>query len=480
MKVIFKIEKGLWEEILTHLSQSNPVAYEQVGFLSCGAVLSKDNTLVILARRYHPVSNNHYLADSTVGACINTDAIITALQVSLSGKCSMFHVHLHPHKGQPEFSKVDYDSNHKLIPDFFSVTSHMPHGAVVLSFNRGKGMVWLSKYDAPVSINEFMVVGAPMKTWQISSPPRKKSIRDFSRQESFLGPESSEILSRIKVGIVGLGGGGSHVVQQLAHIGVKRYTICDPDKVENSNLNRLVGATVNDVRHKHLKTRAATRVIKSLVSDAQINVVDKKWSSGLAYLTDCSVIFGCVDTLKVRDELERFCRRNLIPYIDIGMVVRKNDDGFFRISGQVALSISESSCLRCMGILNEEDIKEEAQSYGDAGGQPQVVWSNGLLASSAVGIFMSLICPWSSEPANILYEYSGNEHTLISSLKCKYINKSKCPHYTCADIGNPFFNLKKFFPMKKTCTIGMRSIIQKIKDYYARNNRTIKVLDERS
>jgi ThiF family len=49
------------------------------------------------------------------------------------------------------------------------------------------------------------------------------------------------------VGLAGLGGGGSHIVQQLAHIGFQRFVVYDGDVVEESNLNRLVGATSIDV-----------------------------------------------------------------------------------------------------------------------------------------------------------------------------------------------------------------------------------------
>jgi hypothetical protein len=36
--------------------------------------------------------------------------------------------------------------------------------------------------------------------------------------QSFLGPESDTILAAIEVGIVGLCGGGSHLVHQLPHL----------------------------------------------------------------------------------------------------------------------------------------------------------------------------------------------------------------------------------------------------------------------
>ena len=36
--------------------------------------------------------------------------------------------------------------------------------------------------------------------------------------------------------------------------------------------------------------------------------------------------------------------------------------------------------MRCMAIVTEEYLKEEAGRYGDAGPRPQVVWPNGVLA----------------------------------------------------------------------------------------------------
>src|SRR5450759_1447448 len=68
----------------------------------------------------------------------------------------------------------------------------------------------------------------------------------YSRQ-SFLGPDAEARIARCTVGIAGLGGGGSHIVQQLAHIGFKRYVMYDGDAIEESNLNRLVGARSVDV-----------------------------------------------------------------------------------------------------------------------------------------------------------------------------------------------------------------------------------------
>jgi hypothetical protein len=51
-----------------------------------------------------------------------------------------------------------------------------------------------------------------------------------------------------------------------------------------------------------------------------------------------------------------------------------------------------TTCLRCMGIICDDVLERER--YGAAGGRPQVVWPNGMLASAAVGIAVQLLTPW--------------------------------------------------------------------------------------
>jgi tRNA A37 threonylcarbamoyladenosine dehydratase len=81
------------------------------------------------------------------------------------------------------------------------------------------------------------------------------------QRQSFLGSESENILKSLRVAIIGLGGGGSHIAQQLAHVGVGNLFLFDFDMIdkEGTNLNRLVGATEADVKEGKLKVDIAKR-----------------------------------------------------------------------------------------------------------------------------------------------------------------------------------------------------------------------------
>ena len=263
-------------------------------------------------------------------------------------------------------------------------------------------------------------------------------------RQSFLGERSEEVLGSLRVGVVGLGGGGSHVIQQLAHVGVGDFLVFDPDIVEDSNLNRLVGATARDARLGTPKTTIARRIIKGVNPKAKVVAVAKDWRGESVRLRDRDVIIGCLDNYRARAELEILARRYLIPYVDIGMDVHARGDHYL-ISGQVILSMPSAPCLRCLGFLRPELLEQEASRYGDAGGRPQVVWPNGILASAAVSIVVQLCSPWHAGHSSDVYlEYDGNTQTLGTSNRLVYGVRS-CTHFMAMDaFGDPWYGRDRY------------------------------------
>lgn len=259
------------------------------------------------------------------------------------------------------------------------------------------------------------------------------------KRQSFLGKDSENVLGRTRTALVGLGGGGSHVAQQLAHIGVGCFLPIDPDCMEDTNLNRLVGGTMEDVELGTPKVDIAERVIKAVNPAAEVIKHQANWTEVTAELRDVDVIFACVDTISCRNELEAFARRFLIPLIDIGMDVHELN-GEYSISGQAMLSMPGKPCMRCMSLITDEALAKEAARYGAAGEKPQVVWPNGILASIAVGFFMRLLTPWETHKATpLLLEYDGDLQTVSPSNKLAYLPGS-CKHFdSLHELGDPFW-----------------------------------------
>jgi hypothetical protein len=261
----------------------------------------------------------------------------------------------------------------------------------------------------------------------------------FVRQ-SFLGEAGQEAIGCCVVGLVGLGGGGGHIAQQLAHVGFMNYVMYDADIAEDSNLNRLVIATEADVAASTPKVEAAKRRILGVRGTARVETLRCRWQERPELLRACDLVFGCVDSFAERRELEACCRRYLIPYIDIGMDLHPAAGEPPVMGGQVILSMPGGPCMLCLGYLTEEKLGREAANYGAAGGRPQVVWPNGVLASTAVGTAVDLLTDWTRSLRGAVYlSYRGNDGTVTRHPRLTHFRDGACPHYPPGQAGDPVF-----------------------------------------
>jgi molybdopterin/thiamine biosynthesis adenylyltransferase len=264
-----------------------------------------------------------------------------------------------------------------------------------------------------------------------------------SSRQSFLGPDAQKIFAECRVAIVGLGGGGSHIVQQLAHVGFLNFVLFDPDTIEEHNLNRLIGGTLADARKMEPtpKVEIAARMIRGLQPEASIELHQQRWQEAPAALQACDLVFGCLDGIRERNELQVCVRRFLIPWIDVGLDVHTVAPEPPQMAGQVVLTTPDGPCLRCLGVITEQNLADEATDYGQAGIRPQVVWANGVLASAAVGLAVELLTNWTKTPRPLVWlSYEGNHGTLGPHRLLPYVDLSRaCPHFSQAELGSNAF-----------------------------------------
>jgi hypothetical protein len=140
------------------LERPHAFAAERVGFISIRAANAGAN-LLLLAHGYHPVDDDDYVNDPSVGAMMGQEAIRKALNIALLQPVGMIHVHMHGHKGVPGFSGIDLSEQLSFIPDFFKVRKGMPHGAMVLSHDKAAARIWLNP-AAICDIHEFNIPGS--------------------------------------------------------------------------------------------------------------------------------------------------------------------------------------------------------------------------------------------------------------------------------------------------------------------------------
>lgn len=434
-KVAIRIADELCQQIRKDLAREHDFAFERVGFVIGKSKELPNNNVLIIITDYVSVDDEHYIEDNSVGARINSEAIRKAMQIAMNKKCSIFHIHEHYGNGTPSFSYTDLDELPGIVDAMINANPDNVHGLILLNEDGINAVVKMKPSGAEAILEKITRVGYPMsfnKAWYEGAEFDENR---YDRQ-TFLGEWSQHILSKITVGIVGLGGGGSHIIQQLAHLGVQNYAIFDDDFVEDSNLNRLVSATVSDTKSQVQKNDVAYRQIIGLQPNANIEIVNDVWQKQTALLQICDVVFGAVDSFAGRRDIELECRRYFIPYIDIGMDVRIVEPDPPRLYGQIILSMPGKPCMHCIGYLTEELLAKEAGKYGDAGKKPQVIWSNGVVASNAVGVFVDMITGWSKKRDFMCFqEYDGNNITLTRSYRLDYLGNKNCNHFPLCNAG---------------------------------------------
>ncbi|MCA1702592.1 MAG: ThiF family adenylyltransferase [Actinobacteria bacterium] len=222
----------------------------------------------------------------------------------------------------------------------------------------------------------------------------------YARHMALFGAEGQERIAGTSVALVGLGGLGCHVAQQLAYLGVVDFALVDADSVSASNLNRLVGAGPADVGAR--KVDIAARTIQTIQPDAKVDTVAAQFAADgpAAQLGRADVLFGCVDDDGARLELVRHASMQALPYIDLASDVAPGGE----FGGRVVFAKDGERCLSCLGELDqhalaraqmtEEQRAADDEIYGierdvlDDGG-PSVVSVNGVVASLAVTDFMA-------------------------------------------------------------------------------------------
>lgn len=452
MQTIVKVPMSLFRQALADLNRPHPFAFERAGFFSTRCSRSK-STLLVHCVGYTPVADDHYIHDESVGVRIGPLAVAEAMTRSLVASVGQIHVHAHGGAGLPQPSSTDSRELPSLLRSLHNANPSATHGWMILGTSDAWASVTLDGVLMRDSPPQVSLVGFPLVSNHRSSATiaargesflskifRGKKPKGRYDRQSFLGPNSEAIIAAAVVGVVGLGGGGSHIVQQLAHLGFRNFVLCDPDRVSETNLNRMVGATHADFRNRRLKVDVADRCIRSLHKDANIVKCPGRWEDSVERMVGCDLAFGCVDSFLARRDLESFCRRHLIPLIDVGMDVIEQG-GRFEIIGQVLLSMPGKPCMRCMNFLNDQVLATEAQLYGAAGGKPQVVWSNGLLCSAAVGIAVDLLTDWSRRMRDSVYlRFRGGHLDLREDNRMPALKECGCLHYPLIESGDAVIN----------------------------------------
>ena len=155
----------------------------------------------------------------------------------------------------------------------------------------------------------------------------------FSRTEMLIGNDGMKKLNDAKVAIFGLGGVGSFVCEGLARSGIGNFILVDFDKIDESNINRQLIATVNTIgRYKadlmkerilEINPNANVEVYREFyTADSQIDII----TQDLSYAVDC------VDTIMAKIAIICKCDALDVPVISSMGTGNKLDPTMFEVA----------------------------------------------------------------------------------------------------------------------------------------------------
>jgi hypothetical protein len=168
----------------------------------------------------------------------------------------------------------------------------------------------------------------------------------------------------------------------------------------------------------------------------------------IAALKRADIVVACLDQFDAREAVNAFCRRYLIPLVDIGMSITSAGERLAKVDGQVIVSLPGEPYLRCFFLtdaLLESERRHRPPGYDenpDAAGDPQVVSMNGVLASEACNCVLDLVTGYSGGRRGARqWQYDGRSGELVpSELPSR---RARCPACAQEGQGDPPTALKR-------------------------------------
>lgn len=330
---------------------------------------------------------------------LRPEFLAVALKRARLEQFSVTLAHTHPFPGSVAPSYADKRGEAVLLPTVFGRVDGIPHARMIVGPDNASAAL----FQDPASEEQLAIlqVGRDVRRFDGLEDRPVVDLDRFDRQVRAFGAEGQQILGSLRVGIVGLGGTGSAVAQQLAYLGVKQFVLIDPDLVETTNLNRVIGAVQNDVGKPKVDVAAAA--IRKIVPAASIEAVCDTaiLHSVLRKLLGVDLFFGCTDSHGSRAVMSQFAYQYFVPCIDMGVRVDVRDGRVEQITGRVQMLGPGLPCLICADLLDPEQVRRDLMTdserqrdpyiVGSAVAQPAVVSLNSTVASLAVTMFASAV-----------------------------------------------------------------------------------------
>lgn len=375
-----------------------------------------DGGLRLLARSFIPVPAEHYELQAVDELVVRSDGYVPALKRAEDNGEVAIWVHTHPgDDSMPLPSRHDLKVDRELADVFRLRTGQPFYGALIVS-PRQAGFRFsghIADDSVRHSITDAWCVGERFRLIHAQDAHARAVPEQFDRNVRAFGPDIQTALGHLKVGIVGTGGTGSAVAEQLVRLGIRDFVLLDAKALTKSNVTRVYGSGATDVGTGKVQLAAAN--LQRVAPDVECRVIEEELNSQSAVraLAGCDVVFGCTDDEAGRLVLSRFATYLLCPVIDCGVLISSGEGGALEgIDGRVTVLTVGTACLLCRKRIDvalaaaqllpeAERAQRQAEGYAPAlaGIEPAVVTFTTAVAAAAVNELLERLIGFGPTPA---------------------------------------------------------------------------------
>jgi hypothetical protein len=328
---------------------------ETGGVLLARPVQTPRGDLRLLGTEFFEVPESAYVERSAYGLRIASNGFVPPLRMAESGGCVPLWVHTHPGQGSSPHPSDRDELVDKQLSDLFRGRSGSEYYGSVVFASTGHYLTFtgvIADEQSSSSIDRLWVVSDRFAMLAHDGTPEQITDTMFDRNIRAFGEGVQNTLSQLTVGIVGCGGTGSAVVEQLVRLGVRSFILIDPDILSNSNLTRVYGSHASDVGR--LKVDVQADNLQAIAPDVRVTVLAAKITSEYAArkLLDADLVFGCTDDNAGRLVLSRLATYALTPVIDCGVILSSDQSTLTGIFGRVTVLHPGVACLICRGRID--------------------------------------------------------------------------------------------------------------------------------
>lgn len=354
-----RISQQLWHKVRDEALSSG--LNESVAFLTA-EIYETEDKIVLIADNLVPAKKEDYLRRGELHLLVSPLYTNRLLNIAEAKKQTVIMVHSHPFEtGKPQYSITD-DYGEALTSETISncLENNPPVGSLLVGQAVPSARCWsgLSKKTIPADIT---IAGGNKLVFEGANNTNSNNIDLVDRQVRAIGMSAQAQLECMEIGIVGLGGTGSIIAEQLVRMGVKKLWLVDNDVFEPSNWSRLYGSTWENINQNQFKVDIVKAHLNRINPNTTLIGIKKSvmTKEALQTLANCNVIFSCLDRHAPRAVINELSYQCFIPVIDVGVGIQRDHDNVIGGAARATLIGPEMPCLFCQEIVRPEMITAE-------------------------------------------------------------------------------------------------------------------------